>query len=213
MLDMDYVFYYLRKEGFKIKSLAHLGANYAQGRNLYVSNGIDKILWVEAIPSIVDTLKQNLSNVSDLVLQGVLSKASGEKVNFKIASNNSMSSSIYEFKHHVDQYPNIEMIDKISLTTTTLDDLMKENSITFDYDVAVLDLQGSDLNALRGASCLLQRSIAVAVEVSCIELYENAPLEAEVDAFMHEQGFRKELSAYTQYGWGEALYVKRAAAC
>lgn len=213
MLDMDYIFSYLRKEGFEIKSLAHLGANYAQGRNLYIRNGIDKILWVEAIPSIVDALKQSLTNESDLILQGVLSNASGENVNFKIASNNAMSSSIYEFKHHIDQYPNIEMIGTISLTTTTLDDLMKENLATFDYDVAVLDLQGSDLNALRGASCLLQRSIAVAVEVSCIELYENAPLEAEVDAFMHEQGFCKEISAYTQYGWGEALYVKRAVAC
>lgn len=212
MLDMKIVLQTLENSGQKIRSLAHLGANHAQGRSEYIQNGIQKLLWVEALPDLVDDLRHRLSSTGDVILQGVLSNISDENVTFNVASNNGMSSSIFEFKDHVEKYPSIKMVKSVDLKTVTLDDLMKRHSLEFDYDMAVLDLQGAELKALQGARCLLDRVSAIACEVSCIELYKNAPLETDIDNFMSKNSFTKLMSAYTEYGWGETLYIKKRAA-
>lgn len=198
----------LRKMGFVINSLAHLGANQAQGREEYRKNGINKLLWVEALPHLVNSLQVQLKNCDDIILQGVLSDKTGEIVEFNIASNNAMSSSIFEFNKHSMMYPSIKMTDSVTLTTTTFDDLIEKNNVVFDYDISVLDLQGAELKTLIGASHLLKRSKAIICEVSCIELYKDAPLEKDIDQFMSNNNFYKLMSAYTEYGWGESLYVK-----
>ena len=206
---MKQVLRFLKDKNIFINSLAHLGANHAQGRQEYLDNGIEKILWVEAIPELANKLKFKLQNsAADLVLEGVLSDTTGDVVQFNIASNSSMSSSIFEFKEHTKMYPNISMMHKLRLTTTTLDDLLKSTNTNFDYDIAVLDLQGAEIKALKGASTLMKRVKAVVVEVSKIELYSNAPLEEEVDYFLLLNNFKKTLASYTEYGWGEALYIK-----
>lgn len=209
---MKIVLQTLENSGQKIRSLAHLGANHAQGRSEYIQNGIQKLLWVEALPDLVDDLRHRLSSTGDVILQGVLSNISDENVTFNVASNNGMSSSIFEFKDHVEKYPSIKMVKSVDLKTVTLDDLMKRHSLEFDYDMAVFDLQGAELKALQGARCLLDRVSAIACEVSCIELYKNAPLETDIDNFMSKNSFTKLMSAYTEYGWGETLYIKKRAA-
>jgi FkbM family methyltransferase len=209
MLDIKQVLCFLKDKNIFINSLAHLGANHAQGRQEYLDNGIEKILWVEAIPELANKLKFKLQNsVTDLVLEGVLSDTTGDVVQFNVASNSSMSSSIFEFKEHTKMYPSISMMHKLRLTTTTFDDLLKNTNTNFDYDVAVLDLQGAEIKALKGANILMKRVKAVVVEVSKIELYSNAPLEEEVDYFLLLNNFKKSLASYTEYGWGEALYIK-----
>lgn len=208
MLDINEVFKFLRSSDVKVQSLAHLGANQAQDRETYIKNGVSKILWIEALPTLVDFLNQKLRGTDDLVLQGVLSDVTGETVQFNVASNSGMSSSIFEFEEHTKQYPSIQMIGSLNLTTTTLEDLLTASSVVFDYDMAVLDLQGAELKALMGASSLIKRCSAVICEVSCIELYKGAPRESDIDSFMESNGFRKTMSSYTQYGWGEALYIK-----
>lgn len=210
MLDMKDVFRLLRERMIPCSSIVHMGANFAQGRQVYVENGMRKILWIEAIPSIVEHLKMKLHNENDVVLQGCLSDKTGELVTFNVASNNKMSSSIFEFKEHQAKYPNIQMTEKIELLTTKIDDLLSLNNIKPEYDIAVLDLQGAEIKALKGAKNLLDSLKAVVCEVSTIELYKDAPLEYEVDTFMSNNGFTKLASAYTEYGWGETLYVKGA---
>ena len=82
-------------------------------------------------------------------------------------------------------------------------------------DILKLDLQGYELEALRGARQLLSRGVAcVFTEISFIPLYEGSALFSDIDVFMRRNGYRL-LNLYNlstkQQDWqvcgGDALYV------
>jgi FkbM family methyltransferase len=52
-----------------------------------------------------------------------------------------------------------------------------------------IDVQGYELEVLKGGKEALAAAEAIALEVSLIELYQGSPLMHEVIAFMHERGF------------------------
>ena len=56
-------------------------------------------------------------------------------------------------------------------------------------DFIKLDVQGYELEVLRGASQILEQAQAVLMEVSLIEINRGAPLMAEVVGFMADKGF------------------------
>lgn len=109
--------------------------------------------------------------------------------------------------------------ERLPITTTSLDTICRAESI--QPDVLKLDTQGTELEILRGAPCVLARVLAVEIEVEFIELYRGQPLFRHIDAFMAEQGFtllgqRRDLWRRTgaspspfggQLAHGDALYV------
>lgn len=52
-----------------------------------------------------------------------------------------------------------------------------------------LDLQGYELEALKGGTAALRSAVAVEVELSTVALYEGAPLLPEVVSFLDAHGF------------------------
>jgi FkbM family methyltransferase len=56
-------------------------------------------------------------------------------------------------------------------------------------DLIKLDVQGYELEVLKGAAKSLAHAQAVLLEVSFIDMYQNNPLLHDVTAFMHERGF------------------------
>jgi len=72
---------------------------------------------------------------------------------------------------------------------TTLDKLIERKGLP-QPDLIKLDLQGAELEALRGAPRSLEAAQAVLLEVSFIAFQEGTPLAAEVIAFMQQRGFR-----------------------
>jgi FkbM family methyltransferase len=71
----------------------------------------------------------------------------------------------------------------------TLDDVLASAGITTP-DFLKLDVQGFELEVLKGAPKALAGAQAVLLEVSMIELYVGAPLFHEVVAFMHSRGYQ-----------------------
>jgi hypothetical protein len=94
-----------------------------------------------------------------------------------------------------------------------------------EIDFLQVDVQGADLDVLKGASEILSKSIlALEVEVEFSALYTNQPLFAEVDIFLRSQYFtlfdvtkayrhrlRSPLYSNTRPGqllWGDAIYMR-----
>ncbi len=73
--------------------------------------------------------------------------------------------------------------------TTTLDHIIRRLGLPYP-DFIKADLQGAELDFLRGASECLRHAQAVVLEVLFIPFYEAAPLAADVFAFMRDRGFR-----------------------
>lgn len=78
--------------------------------------------------------------------------------------------------------------ESVQVTTTTLDDLVVEKRFP-SPDLIKLDLQGAELEALRGAERSLASAKSVLLEISFLPIMEAGPLLAETVQFMKERGF------------------------
>jgi len=57
------------------------------------------------------------------------------------------------------------------------------------FDFAKLNIQGAELEVLRGGTTILPDLLGVLVEVSFVESYVGRPLFADIDGFLRAQGF------------------------
>ena len=101
-----------------------------------------------------------------------------------------------------------------SVPVTTLDGFIRSEGLA-RIDILKLDLQGYELEALRGATVALRCGVScVFIEVNFVPLYEGSALFSDVDLFMRERGYRLhnlyDLSTKNIDGrlnGGNALYV------
>ena len=198
----------VRRYRVRPKGVLHLGAHLGEEAKDYAAQGVGDVLWVEANPALIEPLTQAVGSYGHRVAQGVLSDAAGKKVEFKI-TNNGQSSSYLSLGTHAEHYPKIQVVETLELETTTVQDLYRAHDIAPDaYDFVNLDLQGCELDALRGMGPLLDHFAAVYCEVNKEALYEGCPLLPDIDAFLGERGFTRRALRMSKYRWGDALYVR-----
>ena len=75
-------------------------------------------------------------------------------------------------------------------------------------DLLHLDVQGAELDVLRGAGAWLQRIGLVWLEVASIPLYAGQPLRGDVEAFMTGAGFECVFQTRRRHD-GDQLYRHR----
>ncbi len=101
------------------------------------------------------------------------------------------------------------------LQATSLDDWFDRSNLK-GVDVIKLDLQGYELEALRGAERILRQGVAcVYIEVNFVPFYEGSATFGEIDSFMRSRGY-KLFNLYNlcthlpggHIGSGDALYVQ-----
>jgi len=89
---------------------------------------------------------------------------------------------------HLSEFPWTEFTNEIMVKMTTLDNLLSE----LDLQPGVLmkiDVQGYELEVLKGAVRTLQRVDICIIECSFEPLYENSPLWNDVYSFLYSHGF------------------------
>jgi FkbM family methyltransferase len=179
------------------RGILHMGAHLGQERNHYEQIG-KPVVWVEALPYIHARLVQNLSTHSEqMALCALLGERNGLQMCFHISNNHEgVSSSIYPFgpfgSGDKSIWPSLklEMVDNITLPSIRLDTLLKANNIPIiNYDYWVIDLQGAELLALKGAGELIEQCSALYVEVSTVEVYQNGVLWPELNDWISKKGF------------------------
>ena len=166
-----------------------------------------KTIWIEANPKIIPDLEDHISQFPhQKVISALLSDKDNQNVEFKISSNDSASSSIYEFgKKSLEQ--NLKMVSKINLKSEKFDTIVEKNSIQLnDYDFWVMDLQGSELLALKGAALSLKKCRSILVEVSQSEYYINAVKWDELKKFLNENHFTQKWEPKESHT--DVLFVK-----
>ncbi|WP_205943487.1 FkbM family methyltransferase [Pedobacter polaris] len=83
----------------------------------------------------------------------------------------------------------ITEIEKLDIEIVKLDDFLKQENL-LQPDLIKLDIQGYELEALKGATAILQHTKYIIMEVSFIEYYKNQPLFEEVILFMNSHNFK-----------------------
>ena len=114
----------------------------------------------------------------------------GHDHNLYICSPNSGMTSLFkpkqkalDFFNGFKNYGAFNAIEKIK--TTKLDNLPELNGIDF----IKLDTQGAELEILKNGTKNLKNSIAIQLEVSFFNLYENQPTFGDVDIYLRSIGF------------------------
>jgi len=116
-----------------------------------------------------------------------------------------------------------EVVETTLVPIVSLDQYLPEMGITH-IDLLKLDVQGAELDILRGSRGFLQSDVlAIHVEVEFSEMYQGQPLFADVDAYIRDFQFtlfdlsrvryrRKTLppkmDTRAQLLWGDALYFR-----
>jgi FkbM family methyltransferase len=207
LMPIDYL---IRKHKMNITGIIHVGASYGQEMKDYHAAGIKNIIWIEAIPDVYSILAQKMNLFpGSKCFHACISNQDDQLVHFNITSNNGLSSSIFNLQEHTISYPNIVVVEKLALTTITLDTLLQQEGIELDgrYNFLNIDVQGAELLALQGTQKNLKKFKYIYLETNQRLLYEGCALEPEVDAFLSDYHFRPVEAKVRPAGWGEKFYI------
>ena len=184
----------------------HVGAHTAEEWVDYQRFNWTPITWVEAQPELAKELQSRLPRESNHIYIGVVWSAPGVPMELKIASSRG-STSLLDFNTHSVEHPDIVVESQLSVTTTTLDELIPP---TTKFQLIVIDIQGAELEALKGFKDRLEIVRWIYCEVNKKELYKNCARVEEIDLFLKQFGFKRKLTRWTIHGWGDALYVNQS---
>lgn len=76
-----------------------------------------------------------------------------------------------------------------------------------DCNLLNLDVQGYELEVLKGAENTLKHIEYIYTEVNEKELYENCVYINELDEFLTD--FKRAETEMTSHGWGDGLYIRK----
>ena len=192
-----------------VSGIVHVGAHHAEELNSYLRIGIDRVLWIEAN---IDNMPIIFQKINSHPLMAAANFAAGRKSDVKVnlnCANNGESSSILEFGTHALHYPHIKFNEKKSVTQLRLDDYFERSGLQANkFNFLNLDIQGYELECMRGASKLLNSIKYVYTEVNTENVYGNCALIDEIDSYLAQYGFKRVITKVLNQGWGDAFYTK-----
>lgn len=210
MIDFDYLF---NKYSIQVDAVLHLGSNSSQEAETYKRLGIKKVIWIDAIPDMVEAAEQHLNAVGCIDNATLICACVGEvqdkEVEFNISNNESQSSSYLELGHHKIIHPSVEYIDKFKTKITRIDNLFPPDFFKEGNWLLNADLQGSELEAFKGMGEMLKDFEWVYSEVNFKECYLGGALVYDVDDYLKKYNFnRVETGQIVGETWTDALYKK-----
>ena len=194
----------IKKYNIKINGIIHVGAHECE-EIIYYDKYIErnKVLWIEAQEEKVAFSKKKYENI--LIERAIVSDKI-EIVTFNVA-NNGQSSSILELDLHKIHYPYIEYTQSYNVQTNTLKNIIsKYDHIPFNF--MNLDIQGVELNALKGMEEQLENIDYIYTEVNRKCLYKDCALIDEIDEYVKQFNFIRVETRWTDSDWGDAFYIK-----
>lgn len=192
--------------GPKITGCIHIGAHWGQEYEMYKQQGIDDIIFYEPLPHVFEVLERHVGNGAKL-RNVALGNQHGEIEMYVEDRNYSQSSSVLEPEFHLNQYPEIEFVRKQTVEITTLDKEITDNSL---YNFINVDVQGYELEVLKGAVNTLPSIDYIVSEINGAEMYKGCVMVNELDEFLKEYGFNRYHTEWHQGmpSWGDAIYCK-----
>ena len=192
----------------KVNGIIHIGAHELEELPDYVKGNIKKIIWIEANPEKYKFIEQRLQRYENMSLGKFAAGSKFDSLYLNLA-NNGQSSSILEFGTHKKNYPDINYFSKIAVDIKPLDKWLGENfEDKHFYNFINIDIQGYELEALRGMPNQLKIAEYIYLEVNFEEVYKNCSKLLDIDLFLSNFGFVRVGMRNTDKGWGDAIYAK-----
>lgn len=198
-----------KSHGFLPKGIIHVGAHELEEQTDYTNEGVNRIIWIEGNPEIVDSNKFKVDGKNQVLLQGLIWDKDNEDMEFNI-TNNIQSSSVLKMGKHLIYHPHVQVQKTIKLKSTTLTTLLE--SIGFnpeEYNFMNLDIQGVELHALKGFDKYISRIDYIYTEVNTGEVYLDNDKIEHLDSYLSGLGFFRANTSLTDFEWGDAFYIRK----
>ena len=192
------------------QTILHVGAHAGEELEEYERHlwGIDRVLWIEALPDLAAQLADFLKSRKHHRVINAVAWHTCEPAQF-FRTSNTQSSSILKLKGHLAEYPDIVETDSFEVQTTRLDDVLRSDPI---HDLGIefinLDVQGAELQALMGLGHMLTQASSVYSEVNLAELYVGCTTFVPLNNFLAKNGFTVVDIRMTNARWGDALWLR-----
>jgi FkbM family methyltransferase len=193
-----------KKYNMNISGIIHIGGHYGEEILEYVNNGILKIVVFEPLSKNFQILHENIKDVNANIIGHQIALGSKKGIaTMNLSSNDAQSSSILNPKEHLTLHPNVTFNGTEEVGVRTLDSFKYKN-----YNFLNMDVQGYELEVLKGSKKTLERIDYVYCEVNRGEVYENNAMVDDVDDFLSNYNFSRVETDWTGKLWGDALYIK-----
>lgn len=177
--------------------ILHLGGHLGQEAARYAA--ADRpVLWIEAQPDVCAALQRRISAFPrQRALCALLDRTDDHHRPFHISNHaQGAASSVYPFGPYAEGdaslWPQLglTMVRSLDLPTRRLDTLLHGQGIDpVAYDLWVVDLQGAELDALRGAGDLLRHCRAMLIEASTVRVYDGGVQWEDLQTWLSARGF------------------------
>jgi FkbM family methyltransferase len=175
--DMHFGLGSLAKRGFTPAAILDIGAFEGSWTKMAMAIWpTAKFALIEANAVKADALRRDPELNNAVVVESLLGSTDGTEVTFYIMES---GSSVFEERSDVERRP-------VNLKQRTLDSVTKELA---PADFIKIDVQGYELEVLKGGKETLENAQAVLIELSLIEINAGAPLLDEALSFMRKAGF------------------------
>jgi FkbM family methyltransferase len=194
------------KYSLNIKGIIHIGGHHGQEYDLYKQLNIP-ILFFEPLTNNFSILKSKTQHDNNVILYQCALGNENRIITMNVETvNQGQSSSILKPKKHLDQYPHITFDFTEEVNMFRLDDLDINLS---KYNFINIDVQGYELEVLKGSFNLLKNIDYIISEVNNDEVYENCAKVEELDSFLNQFNFQRTETNWIGGMWGDAFYIKK----
>lgn len=194
----------IKKYNMSVAGIIHIGAHYGEEIGDYIDNGIKDIILFEPLSDNFNILERNVKNLNANIVghQVALGSTPGNATMY-VSSNEKQSSSILKPKVHLTHHPNVSFPSTEIVEVKTLDQFETSN-----FNFINMDVQGYELEVLKGASKTLMHIDYVYCEVNRDEVYENNAFIEQIDEYLSQYNLVRVETDWSGGIWGDALYVK-----
>lgn len=202
----------LHQTNIQFKGVIQAGAHYGQEIGCYDQLGINKRILFEPSPHAFEVLSQGVKNRTDCAFYLVNHALGNDNKDIEMymeTTNRGESNSILEPAIHLTQFPDIHFNEKQIVEMVRLDDWVNKMQLDIiDYNLLVLDVQGYELEVLKGAEKTLENINVVVTEILREELYQGCVMYQELEAWLNQKGFQMTNSNWVGGSYGDAIFIK-----
>ena len=195
----------VKKYNMNINGIIHIGAHYGEEIADYISEGIQNIILFEPLSDNFDILHENCQNLNaNIEAYQVALGSEPREATMYVSDNEKQSSSILKPKVHLSHHPDVKFPSKEEVEVHLLDGYDCHN-----YNFLNMDVQGYELEVLKGGSETLKHIDYVYCEVNRDEVYENNAYIGELDEYLANYNMGRVETVWSGGIWGDALYIKQ----
>ena len=190
-----------------MKGVIQIGAHYAEEYEGYVSQGIKDFVFFEPIKANFKKLEKILDGKPENILlyNLAIGNMDGMIKMYTETTHQGKSCSILKPHLHTKQYPDI-IYDGIEMVRINkLDNIPYNRDL---YDHLHMDLQGYELEALKGAEESLKYIKTATIEVYRAELFKDCPMIEDIVRYLMDRGFNLMEVFWRGNTWGDAKFTR-----